>query len=101
MKKVFRLLAWVFTGLAAWRLYGDFSSSIGAGRDFRMKLAGEVWATFDRNSLLGLQPAIERYISPRLWEWVFLPVLETQLFPILVMVTIFFFIASAKRFQLR
>ena len=101
MKKIFRALAWIFVLLAGWRLYGDISATMSQNRDFRMRLAGEVWAAFDRNSLLGLQPAVERYISPRLWEWVFLPILDTPLFPMLVLAAIFFFIASVKQFKLR
>ena len=44
--------------------------------EFPMTPIGQIWASIHRNSLLLLQPAIERHIHPALWEWVVFPILQ-------------------------
>jgi hypothetical protein len=43
---------------------------------------GQVWATLHRESLLLLQPAVERHIHPALWSWVLQPILEAPALPV-------------------
>lgn len=38
------------------------------GEGFRLSALGEIWAYLHRDSLLLLQPAIERHITPALWD---------------------------------
>lgn len=45
---------------------------------------GEIWARIDRESLLLLQPGIERYISPALWSDVIFPILTWPATPVLL-----------------
>jgi len=44
--------------------------------DFPMTQIGTIWAAIHRNSLLLLQPAIERHVHPAIWEWFIFPVLQ-------------------------
>lgn len=37
---------------------------------------GELWFQIDRNSLLLVQPAIQRYIAAWPWDWVIAPMLQ-------------------------
>ncbi len=44
--------------------------------DFPMTQIGTIWAAVHRDSLLLLQPAIERHVHPALWEWFIFPLLQ-------------------------
>ena len=46
---------------------------------FRLTALGEWWAWLDRDSLLVLQPAVERHVSRGLWDNVVQPLLEWSL----------------------
>jgi len=37
---------------------------------------GQLWAEVDRNSLLLLQPAIQRHVAVWVWDWLIFPVLQ-------------------------
>jgi len=43
---------------------------------FRLHSLGSLWAAVDRESLLLLQPAIERHLAVWLWERIVFPLLE-------------------------
>jgi hypothetical protein len=43
---------------------------------FQLHALGNLWAAIHRDSLLLLQPAIERHVAVWLWEWVVFPLLE-------------------------
>jgi hypothetical protein len=43
---------------------------------FPLTPVGQIWAWINRDSLLLLQPGIERHIHPALWEWFAYLVLE-------------------------
>lgn len=70
-----RALALVFLAVAGAILAVDLVSSLAAGDGPRLAALGEWWAWIDRDSLLLLQPAVERHISPALWD----PGLQTVL----------------------
>ena len=53
------------------------------GTDFEFQPIGQVWFDFDRDSLLGLQPGVERYLTPVIWENLIGPMLLWPLAPTL------------------
>jgi hypothetical protein len=63
-----RLLALGFLTLAAVAAGVDLWSSVAQDGAPRLAALGEWWAWAHRDSLLLLQPAIERHISPALWD---------------------------------
>jgi len=46
------------------------------GAGFRLHALGNLWAALHRESLLLLQPAIERHVAPWLWEDLVFPLLQ-------------------------
>ena len=62
-----RALAYLFLGVAAAVLATDVVSGVASG-ELRLSALGEWWAWIHRDSLLLLQPAVERHISPALWD---------------------------------
>lgn len=66
MLKVF---GWLFAGLGAAALAADIAT-VGAPRAL-----GAWWADLHRDSLQLAQPAIERHLSPWLWDAIVLPLL--------------------------
>jgi hypothetical protein len=65
---MFRALAMLFFLLALIAMAVDFYSSLSADGIIRLAALGEWWAWIHRDSLLLLQPAVERHISPALWD---------------------------------
>ena len=65
---MFRALAVFFIALGAVFLGWDFYASLTGDGTIRLAALGERWASIHRDSLLLLQPAIERHISPALWD---------------------------------
>ncbi len=63
-----RLLALMFLILAVAVAVTDLAASLGADDAPRLAALGEWWAWLHRDSLLLLQPAVERHISPVLWD---------------------------------
>ena len=63
-----RILAVLFFALAALRAYFDWQLANLNETAFDFLPIGQVWFDFDRGTLLGLQPGIERYLSPVIWE---------------------------------
>ncbi|HKY95073.1 MAG TPA: hypothetical protein VJL84_07180 [Kiloniellales bacterium] len=51
-------------------------SGQGGDQGFRLHALGNLWAAVDRDSLLLLQPAIERHLAVWLWEWIVFPLLQ-------------------------
>lgn len=49
-------------------LGGDIWTSVQSDAGFSLRPLGAWWADIDLNSLLLLQPAVERHISPALWD---------------------------------
>jgi hypothetical protein len=65
---MFRWLAYLFFAVALVTLAADvYVASAGDGI-LRLHALGEWWARIHRESLLLLQPAVERHLSPGLWD---------------------------------
>jgi hypothetical protein len=65
---MFRALAVLFLLLGLITLAVDLYSSLSTDGIIRLAALGEWWAWIHRDSLLVLQPAVERHISPALWD---------------------------------
>ena len=63
-----RVLAVLFVLLALIALAGDLYASLSADGVIRLGALGEWWASIHRDSLLLLQPAVERHITPEIWD---------------------------------
>jgi hypothetical protein len=63
-----RMLAMLFFLLGLTALGGDLYASLSADGVIRLGALGEWWAIIHRDSLLLLQPAVERHISPAIWD---------------------------------
>jgi len=97
-----RMLAAVFFILALIRAYFDWQAASLSGVAIEFQPIGQVWFDFDRDSLLGLQPGIERYLSPVIWENAVGPMMLWPLAPALFYTGLFFAaIAIWRAFQSR
>ena len=65
---MFRVLSILFLALGLIVVAVDLYSSLSVDGTPRLAALGEWWARIDRDSLLILQPAVERHISPVLWD---------------------------------
>ena len=63
-----RFLATLFAALAAAVLLADVWPLLTGSGQFRLSALGEWWFWIDRDSLQVLQPAVERHLSPALWD---------------------------------
>lgn len=63
-----RILAVFFIAAAGLRGFFDWQLANANEEAFAFLPIGQVWFNFDRSTLLGLQPGIERYLSPVIWE---------------------------------
>jgi len=85
-----RVLAIFFVASATLRAFFDWQlASLNEG-EFIFLPIGQVWFNFDRGSLLGLQPGIERYLSPVIWENAVGPMLLWPMAPTLFCIGVFF-----------
>lgn len=66
------LIALLIAGVA---LTAEIATFAADGKLFAKPL-GKIWFDFHKNSLLLLQPAIERYLHPWLWGGIVQPLLE-------------------------
>ena len=85
-----RLLTALFFTLALVRGFFDWQAATESGSDFTFQPIGQVWFDFHRASLLSLQPAVERYLSPAIWENLFRPITFSPMAPALLGIAIFF-----------
>jgi len=63
-----RAIALLFAMAGAVVLAIDLYAGIAGGTGPRLEPLGAWWAWLHRNSLLLLQPAIERHLSPAIWD---------------------------------
>ena len=63
-------------------ILGNELSQRAEGEPFEPEAFGQVWYDFDAGSLNLVQAVVERYISPDLWDSVFLPMLYWPAFVI-------------------
>ena len=78
-----RLLAVFFIAAAGLRTYFDWQLANVNEEVFTFLPIGQVWFNFDRGTLLGLQPGVERYLSPVIWENAIGPMLQWPMAPTL------------------
>jgi hypothetical protein len=72
---LFRFLGLLILASAFVALVYDGTNSI-AAKDIVVTPLGKVWQNFNQNSLLLLQPAVERHVAPWVWQILIQPVLE-------------------------
>ncbi len=95
MKRIIGFLLFVGGLVTVWF---DWQATTAQAEPFRFAKIGDVWFQIHAGSLQVLQPAIERYIGPWLWEWIFFPVLLAPLAPVLfVLGALFWFWGRKKR----
>ncbi len=70
-----RLIGWLFI-IAALVAEGHDLWGLWDTGHYQVSALGQLWAEVNRNSLLLLQPAIQRHVAVWLWDWVIFPVLE-------------------------
>ncbi len=70
-----RLIGWLFI-IAALVAEGRDLWGLWDTGHYQISALGELWDKVHRNSLLLLQPAIQRHVSVWLWDWVIFPVLQ-------------------------
>ena len=71
-----RFLAWIFLILTVVAVFFDWQA-IGEAGDFILRPLGTTWTELHSASLQQLQPAIERHVSPGLWDSVVQPILTS------------------------
>lgn len=74
VRALFAVLALLAFLVAAAALAAEIASFLGSGR-LLAKPLGQIWRELDKDSLLLLQPAVERYLTPWLWQRVLFPLL--------------------------
>lgn len=94
-----RITGLIFLVLTAISFFFDMLGTVFQGDALKFRDFGRVWAGFHRDSLLALQPAVERYLSPWLWDPLILSLLTTPLTFILLVLTIFFLAISRGRWR--
>lgn len=70
-----RLIGWLLMILALLAEGHDLWGLWDTGH-YHVSVLGELWAQVNRNSLLLLQPAIERHVAVWVWDWLIFPVLQ-------------------------
>ncbi len=70
-----RLIGWLFI-IAALVAEGHDLWGLWDTGHYQVSALGQLWAEVNRNSLLLLQPAIQRHVAVWLWDWVIFPVLQ-------------------------
>jgi hypothetical protein len=70
-----RLIGWLFV-IAALAAEGHDIWGLWDTGHYQVSALGQLWAEVNRNSLLLLQPAIQRHVAVWLWDWVIFPVLQ-------------------------
>ena len=96
-----RFLAILFLLGAAVRVWLDWRASGEAEESFRLQDVGEVWANTHLDSLLLIQPVIERYIEAYtgqwLWDPIMLTILNWPLAFVLLGLSVFFWIIRRRK----
>ena len=93
-----RLLSIIFLVLAVWRGYIDWNATQGfLGAEFSFAPIGQVWSEIHFGSLQVAQPAIERYLSPDIWEYGVLPVLLWPAAPVAFAVSVLFWVIRRRK----
>lgn len=70
-----RLVGWLFI-IAALVAEGRDVWGLWDTGHYQVSALGQLWAEVNWNSLLLLQPAIQRHVAVWLWDWVIFPLLQ-------------------------
>ena len=89
-----RFLAWIFLILTVVAVFYDWQA-IGEAGQFILRPLGELWNEVHTASLQQLQPAIERHVSPDLWDSVVQPILTSPAALVFGVAFLFFHLLSA------
>jgi hypothetical protein len=73
-------LGLLLAAAAAAALLRDLWLWLHGDQGFRLHALGNLWAAIHRDSLLLLQPAVERHVSVWLWEKIVFPLLQAPAF---------------------
>ena len=93
---MFRFLGLVFFALAFAVLLADVAGALFEDRAFRLSALGEWWFWVHQDSLQLLQPAIERHLSPALWDPGVQTLLEWPLAPELAVLGVVFYLIGRR-----
>ncbi|MDB5601721.1 MAG: hypothetical protein JWN71_3765 [Xanthobacteraceae bacterium] len=93
---LFRLLGLMLIALAFILFVYDGTRSI-AGNKIFITQVGDVWSNVHQNSLLLLQPAIERHVAVWLWDPVALTVLTAPSWLVLAMIGALLILLGRKK----
>jgi hypothetical protein len=93
---VFRFWGLLFLALAFILFIYDGARSI-ADNSLRVYKVGDVWSSIHQNSLLLLQPAIERHVAVWLWDPVIQTVLEQPASLVFAILGILFMLIGRKK----
>ncbi len=99
MARFFSFIFLVAAGTAAffdWRAAQGFLTT-----EFSFAPIGQIWAQIHFGSLQVTQPAIERYLSPNIWEYGILPVLLWPAAPVLFTISVLFWVLRRRKPRLK
>ena len=89
-----RFFAWIFLILTVVAVIFDWRAIVEDG-EFVLRPLGFLWNEIHSASLQQLQPAIERHVSPTLWESVVQPILTSPAAIVFGIAFLFFHILGA------
>jgi len=89
-----RFFAWIFLILTVVAVVFDWRAITEEG-DIVLRQLGALWNEIHSPSLQTLQPAIERYVSPSLWDSVVQPLLESPAAIVFGIAFLFFHVLGA------
>ncbi len=89
-------LAWLFLIAALAALAADVVAATRNG-SFALSPLGKVWYSLHKDSLLLLQPAVERYVTPALWRWIIQPLLEAPAALVFAVPAVLLFVLARRR----
>ena len=97
-----RFLSFLFLVAAAALAFFDWRASQGfLGSEFSFAPIGQVWSQIHFGSLQVVQPAIERYLSPDIWEFGVLPVLLWPAAPVAFALSVVFWVIRRRKPRIR
>jgi hypothetical protein len=85
--------AGVLIGILDWQKGGSTFAS------FHFRDIGTIWAGLNKDSLLLLQPAVERHISVDLWQKVIQPFLLFPAAPVVLLIGIVVFMLGLRSYR--
>ncbi|GEM_PF-1071456 len=97
-----RILSFLFLLAAGASAYFDWRATQGYLSDeFGFAPIGQIWAQIHFGSLQVVQPAIERYLSPDIWEYGVLPVLLWPAAPVFFTLSVLFWVIRRRKPELK